>query len=156
MQIDTLARHVSRRYAIPGHTPADLHQEALAVMLEAQARGLGLTRETAGVLVRLAQRRLQALYKRSRREAGALRAAPLDRSPPVGSGIESDEELDRMLSLVTERQGLILLLGYRHGLSDDAIAATLGTSIGAVHVGRSKALATLRGRACTDGSLDDN
>lgn len=115
-------------------------------MLESVASGECSPR----ALIRAARRRLQQLYRRSLRDGLTLQTTPLDREPRAEALAQSAEQFDALLRLVTCRQAIVLEMTYRQGLGDDAIAAALGTSIGAVQVARSKALAQLR-RGVDDG-----
>ncbi len=137
--ITRLSRLAASRYKVQGMAPEDLQQEAVLAMLQAEP-GQG-----DRALLDLARVRLQALYRTGERHRTEPLADPTDVIDPHG---EADDEpafdMDRVLSLLPERQALVLELEHRQGLCDNEIASALGCSQNAVRQMRARALRTLR------------
>lgn len=137
------ARHYQVRGGIRGHAPEDLASEAVLAMMEAD--GCLSDRE----LLARADAHLRGLYRSCTRHPEETLSEP-DRlfDPHHGpmEAVQSEDFFDAQLASLPQRQALVLELGMRQGLSDDAIAATMHASARAVVALRHRALQTLRER----------
>lgn len=147
-RLTALARRVASRYRAPGHTAADLHQEAVLAMLEAPP---GSTDE------RLEAKARQRLCRLAGREAArpALGPAPepADPSPGPADLAARADLLDHLYQTLPPRHARLLELTFWRDCTDREIAGELGMDVGRVRDVRRRLVEKMRDDPATKTAL---